>query len=437
MTIRHTVSLALLATCLVARGLASTQIPGAPQAKPIAIVHATVHTVSHGTINDGTVLFDGGKIVAVGQNVTVPSGAEIIDGTGKHVYPGMIAPNTTLGLTEIDAVRATNDITEVGSVNPNVRGDMAYNPDSDVPPTVRSNGVTTAEITPQGGTLAGTSSLLNLDGWTREDMDVRARCAVHMTAPRMRVIHAWWMSQTEEEQKAAMEKDLATFYGAIADARAYYLARKRDSTIARDQRWEAMVPVFDREIPLCIHASDAAQIRLAIDLGVKENVRIVIVGGYDAWRLAPMLKERGIPVILQRVNALPHREEESYDMAYSMPARLRDLGVKFCLSDDGSWPQRNLPFQAATAEGFGLSADEALRAVTLSTAEILGVADRLGSLDAGKDANVIVSTGDLLDIESNNITAEYIHGRTVDLSNKQTALYQKYLKKYERYPRKN
>jgi imidazolonepropionase-like amidohydrolase len=415
---------------------ASTLIPGAPQTKPIAIINGTVHTVSHGTIAKGTVVFDHGKIVAVGADVAVPQGAEVIDASGKHVYPGMIAANTTLGLTEIDAVRATRDISETGSVNPNARGDMAYSPDSDIPPTVRSNGITTAEIAPQGGTIGGTSSLMNLDGWTREDMTVVSRCGVHMWAPPTQVVHAWWMSQSEEEQKSNIEKGLVAFYSSISDARSYYLARTHDSTVIRDQRWEAMVPVFERKIPLFIHAVDPSQIQMAVDLAVKENVRVVIVGGYDAWRVAPLLKQHNVPVVLQRVNALPHRDEEAYDMAYAMPKRLTDLGVKFCLSEDGSWPQRNLPFQAGTSIAFGMTPDDALRAVTLSPAEILGVADRIGSLDTGKDANIIVSAGDLLDLTTNNITNEYIQGRAVDVSNKQTALYQKYLKKYERYPRK-
>ncbi|HZV12581.1 MAG TPA: amidohydrolase family protein, partial [Candidatus Kapabacteria bacterium] len=205
------------------------------------------------------------------------------------------------------------------------------------------------------------------------------------------------------------------------------------STIPKDARWEAMLSVFDGKEPLFIHASNIQQIRSAIDYCSKENLRMVLVGGTDAWRISPLLKDKDIPVVLDRVNALPAREEEDYDAGYTLPKKLFDAGIRFCLSDDGSWPQRNLPFQAATAIGFGLPEDAALRAVTLSTAEIMGVADRLGSLDVGKDANIVISTGDLLDIQTNNVVQEFIQGRNVDLNNKQKDLYHKYEEKYSRY----
>ncbi|HET7153375.1 MAG TPA: amidohydrolase family protein, partial [Candidatus Kapabacteria bacterium] len=322
---------------------------------------------------------------------------------------------------------------EVGNINPNVRGDIGYNPDTEVSPTVRTNGITTAEITPQGGFISGTSSLMNLDGWTREDMDVKASLGVHVYWPSMTVSHGWWISQSDEEQLKNIEKNLDTLYKAFREAKEYWLAKKQDTTIPKDVRWEAMLPVFDGKEPLFVHASNIRQIRSAIDFCGKENLRMVLVGGTDAWRITSLLKEKNIPVILDRVNALPAREEEDYDAGYSLPKKLYDAGIPFCLSEDGAWPQRNLPFQAATSVGFGMPEDAALRAITLSTAEILGVADRLGSVDVGKDANLIVSTGDILDIQTNNVVLEFIGGRTVDLNNKQKDLYHKYEEKYSRY----
>lgn len=412
---------------------ANNLVPGAKQVKPIAILHGKVFTVSHGIIENGTVIFDNGKITGVGTNLPIPADAEIIDATGKFVYPGLIAPNTSLGLVEIDAVRSTRDASEVGAINPSARGDMAYNPDSEIPPTVRTNGVTSAEIAPSGGILSGTSAMMNLDGWTREDMTVKQPLAVHCNWPSMEIHHGWWVKESDDDQKKNIEKSLSVLTDAIRDARSYYLAKKNgNGNVPTDVRWEAMIPVFDRAIPLIVHAGELKQIQAAIALCEKENIRMVLADGGDAWKVAPLLKQKNIPMILGRTNALPSREEEPYDLGLSMPKRIYDSGIQFCLSDAGSWPQRNLPFQAGTAIGYGLPADVALRAVTLSTAEILGVADRLGSLDAGKDANIVISTGDILDMATNNVVAEYIQGRKVDLNNKQRELYMKYEEKYAR-----
>lgn len=425
--------LLLAAACCVNTAFATNLIPGAPQTKPIAILHGKVFTVSHGIIENGTVIFDKGKITAVGTNEPIPADAEVIDATGKFVYPGLIAPHTTLGLTEIDAVRATRDMSEVGTINPSARGDIAYNPDTEISPTVRTNGITTAEIAPQGGLISGTSALMNLDGWTREDMTVKQPLAIHVNWPATQVYKAWWIRESEEEQKKNIEKNLRVLTDAFRDARSYYLAKKAgDKNLPVDVRWEAMIPVFDGTTPLVVHATELKQVQMAIDICEHEHVRMILDGNGDIWKILPLLKQKHIPVVLGRVNTLPNHEEDSYDQGYARPKMFYDAGVPFCLSEDGSWPQRNLPFQAGTALAFGLPADAALRAVTLSTAEIYGVADRLGSLDIGKDANIVISTGDLLDIATNNVVAEYVQGRKVDLNNKQRELYNKYEEKYKR-----
>ncbi|HZV12874.1 MAG TPA: amidohydrolase, partial [Candidatus Kapabacteria bacterium] len=218
-TMKSTIAF-LFVFCLVSSSaFANNEIPGAPQTKPIAIVGGKVFTVSHGIIENGTVVFDKGKITAVGANVEIPKDAKVIDAKGKYVYPGMIAPNTTLGISEIDAVRATQDVTEVGLINPDVRGDIGYNPDSEIPPTIRTNGITTAEIAPQGGFISGTSSLMNLDGWTREDMDVKSVGGVHVYWPAMTISHGWWITQSDEEQKKDIEKNLDTLFKAFRNAK--------------------------------------------------------------------------------------------------------------------------------------------------------------------------------------------------------------------------
>jgi len=412
-------------------------VPGKKQTKAIALTGGTIYTVSGPVISNGTIVFDKGKIIAVGgSEVRIPPGAEVIDVSGKQVYPGLIITNSTLGLMEIEAARATRDASEVGDINPNARADVAYNPDSDVSPTIRSNGVTTAQIVPQGGLLSGTSAIINLDGWSIEDCGLVRKAGIHLNWPFMKVIKAWWMPTPEEEQKKNIPKNLKNLEKAFDEARQYWLAKKGNQTgdFKIDARWEAMIPVFEQEVPLFVQADEYKQIEAAVALAKKYNLKMILVGGGDCWMLADLLKENNIPVILRRVHSMADREEDDFDTFLKLPKVLLDAGVKFCLSNTGffgHWDARNLPFLAGTSVAYGMERASALRSVTLWPAEIIGIADRMGSLEVGKDATIIVSTGDIMDVLTNEIVYEFIQGKKVDLDDKHKKLYRKYSEKYK------
>jgi imidazolonepropionase-like amidohydrolase len=416
---------------------ASDQIPAKPQDHPIAIVGATIHTVSGPTFERGTILFDKGRIIAVGVAVNMPPNTEIIDGSGKHVYPGLISPNSEIGLIEIGAVRASRDMAEIGSINPNVRAEVAVNPESELIPVLRANGITLAVSAPSGGLISGTSALMMMDGWTWEDMTLRAPLALYVIWPSMRDIRPSPTTTSEEEQKKEQGSALKELMTAFRDARAYMTAKKAETQKGvpyhdSDLRWESMIPVLEGKIPVVVWADEIRQIQAAVAWAEQENIRIIIGGGSDAWRATDLLKKRNIPVLAGGIHRLPARRSEEYDDPYTLPARLHEAGIRFAIITAGSAAhERNLPYQAGTAAAYGLPKDAALKAITLSPAEIFGVADRVGSLEAGKDATLIITTGDPLEITT-GILREYIQGRNIDLTSKHTVLYEKYKEKYRR-----
>ncbi len=413
------------------------EIPAKPQDHPIALTGGTIHPVSGPVIEHGTILFEKGKITAIGTEVTLPPGTETIDVSGKQVYPGLIDARSTLGLTEIDAVRATNDIAETGSINPNIRAEVAVNPESEIIPVTRANGITTAISMPDGGTISGTAAAIALDGWTWEEMTLKAPVGMVMHWPSMTINRAWWERRSEEEQKKAREKALHDLKDAFRDARAYLKAKQSEGKSGipyhkTDLRWEALKPVLDRTIPVLIDAEELQQIEAAVAWADQESVKIVILGGYDSWRCADLLKARNIPVIVSPIERLPWRRWESYDVQCTIPKKLLDAGVSFCIAGEGGASnERNLPYHAAMASSYGLPRDEALKAVTLYPAEILGLADRVGSLDVGKNADLIVTTGDPLEI-STGVVMEFIQGKQESLESRHTRLYEKYREKYRR-----
>jgi imidazolonepropionase-like amidohydrolase len=445
-----------VALCLPEIASAAPFLPGKPQERPIALVGGTVHPVDGPAIEGGTVLLDKGKIVAVGRDVKLPEGVEKIDVAGKHVYPGLIEAYSELGLAEIEAVRATLDQREVGPINPNARALAAVNPDSELIPVARANGVLTAASVPRGGLIAGTSAVIHLDGWNNEDMAVVPTLGIHLNWPSPHPVVQPYPNDPVKLSADRREKAIQAIKDAFADARAYYTAKKAAkngkpsgatgsppgatgsasaAAPKTDTRWEAMIPLFERKLPLIIHADDIQQIQPAIAFGAKENLRMILLGGYDALRCAELLKKHDVPVIIPRVYRLPLRRDEDYDAPFTLPERLREAGIKFCISGGlelGN--ERNLPYHAATAAAYGLPADEALKAVTLYPAEILGIGDRLGSLAKGKDATLIVTDGDVLEIAS-HVERAYVQGRLVDLTDRQKLLYQKYQEKYRRQAR--
>lgn len=428
-------SIVIVVTALPESVIASTQIPAKPQEHPIALVGGTIHPVSGADITNGTIVFDKGKIVAVGASVSIPADAEKIDVTGKHVYPGMIDANTAIGLTEIGAVRATNDRNETGSINPNVKAQVAVNPESELIPVARSNGITLVLTCPSGGVISGTSALLYLDGWTWEEMTFKAPIAMHVNWPSMVPRTAWWMQDSEEKQLENRDKALNDIRDAFADARSYMTAKQAEAVPGVpyhnfDSRWEAMIPVLEGKVPVIINADNIQQIQAAVAFAEKEKVRLIIAGGYDAPLCADLLKKNNVPVIIDGLHREPDRNDDPYDAPFTVPDRLRQAGVAYCISGGGEAANvRNLPYHAATAVAYGLPPEEGLKAITLYPAQILGAADRVGSLETGKDATIIVTTGNPLEIPT-QVTMEFIQGKKIDLSDKQKMLNEKYKEKY-------
>jgi imidazolonepropionase-like amidohydrolase len=414
---------------------ASDQIPAKKQDHPIALVGGTIHPVSGPSIPNGTILFDKGVIVALGPSVTLPLGTESIDVSGKHVYPGLISSDTQLGLVEIGAVRATRDYSEAGRINPNVRAETAVNPESELIPVTRANGITMFVASPTGGLISGMSALMMADGWTWEDMTYKAPLAMVMDWPSMTINRSPWVRRSEEEQRKEMERSLQEIDETFGHARAYMIAREAGTgSHETDSRWEAMIPVLKKEIPVLVRATGILEIQAAVEWAQRQEINIIIGGGYDAWRVADLLKSHDIPVLAGGIHRLPSRRFEAYDEPFVLPKKLHDAGVRFAVVSGTSAPhERVLPWHAATAAAHGLPRDEALRAVTLYPAQIFGVGDRVGSLETGKDATIIVTTGDPLEIMS-TVEMEFIQGRKIDLSSRHTMLNDKYLEKYGREP---
>jgi imidazolonepropionase-like amidohydrolase len=432
---QFTIALIFLFAISTAHSQNYGQVPAPAQDRPIALVGGAVHTVSGAMMPNATVLFENGRITAIGNEVSIPPGAERIDVTGKHVYPSLIDANTTLGLVEIGAVRATRDLAETGSINPNIRAEAALNPDSELLPVARVNGVALALSVPQGGVISGTSAFIMLDGWTSEQLTLKAPVGLHVNWPFMTIRRSPFIQQSEEDQRKQMNENLQKLRDAFAEARAYKKAKDAESQKgvpyhATDSRWEAMMPALEKKVPVYVNAGEIKQIEAAVQWAADEDLKIVIVGGADSWRVADLLKAKDIPVIYGPIHRLPNRRWEAYDTPFTVPLKLHQAGVRFCIADFESENVRNLPYQAATAAAYGLPQEEALKAITLYPAEILGVADQVGSLAVGKDATLFISDGDPLEIQT-QILLLFIQGRKIDLGNKHRALYDKYSKKYQ------
>ncbi|MCC6677969.1 MAG: amidohydrolase family protein [Phycisphaerales bacterium] len=408
-----------------------------PQKRAVAIVGATVHPVAGPAIENGVVVFSGGKLIRIAASGAPVDDVEVIRAEGKHIYPGLIGAMTQLGLSEIGSVRSMRDTAETGGVTPEVRPVTAVNPDSTLIPVARSAGVLTAGVAPGGGLVPGKVSVIRLDGWTTEDMTVEADAGLVVGWPAMRTFTGSWMSRSEDEQWRDIRRQLAALDEVFDSAGAYARARAADGAAAVDIRWEAMRGVFAGQAavaqkPVFIQAQDYDQIRAAVVWAKQRGLRAVIVGGREAPLCADLLKAEGVPVIVQGTHSMPRRADSDYDEPFRLPAKLETAGVRWCLaSGQDTAHERNLPNQAATAVAYGLGREEALRAITLSAAEVLGIADRLGSLEEGKSATLIVTDGDVLEVTT-RVEVAWIDGRRQDLSNKQTKLAEKYREKYRR-----
>ena len=410
----------------------SEPVPAPKQDHPIALVGGTIHTITGAVILNGIVLFDKGKIVAVGESVNLPDSTERVDVRGKHIYPGLVNAASTTGLQEIELVRATVDYSETGRINPNVRTEIAINPESELIPTNRANGITISHVIPRGSLISGMSSVIMMDGWTTDDLLLKSSAGLYVAWPSMRIGSRGRNRVSEDEQRKAIQKNIDELYTAFSDAQAYATSKKNNPNIPVDLRWESMIPVFERTVPVIIRADEITQIRAALQFVQKYNLRLILHGGRDAVHMLDLLKERKIPVILGNIFSLPRTRESGYDEPYSLPATLSAAGIEFAITGEGmeSMGERNLPYQAGLAVSYGLDKDEAIRAITITPARILGIERRVGSIEVGKDATLIVTDGNPLDIRT-NVEREYILGKNIDLRSRHTGLYQKYLERYK------
>jgi hypothetical protein len=406
------------------------QTPAPEQSQAISILGATAHIGNTEVIENAVVVFEEGKITYVGTDQTKATGQQI-DASGKHVYPGFIAPNATLGLVEIDAVAATNDEDELGKMLPHVRSLIAYNAESKIVESMRPNGVLMGQITPQGGRISGTSSVVQFDAWNWEDAVIKEDDAIHMNWPRgFRRSGNWYDADRvwEKNKDYTSEIDEVVAYFNNANA---YVPGSKDT----DLEFEAMAGLFDGSKALFIHVEGEKEIRDVISFKTKMNLdRVTIVGGYHAHKVAKELAANDISVLVQRTHLNPNFEDDDYDLPYKLPKLLSDAGVLVALEGSGRMERmnsRNLPFYAGTAAAFGVDKELAVQMITLNTAKILGMEDQIGSLEVGKDATLFVSEGDALDMKGNIISHAYIQGRDVSLESHQTELYERYSNKYQ------
>jgi len=420
-------------------GMASTsghdQIPGALPVGPVAIVRGDVHPVDQPMIRGGVVLINQGLISAVGtaKSVAIPEGAQRIEATGMNVYPGLINGYSDIGLREIDSVAETIDRTETGRLNPNVRSWVAINPDSELIPVARSGGVLTSLVAPKGPFFAGQAAVVRMDGWTWSEMLLLGPAAMIVSWEAMEPSgdSASQTAKRRSEQYQRLDQLLndATRYG---ERRA-----SKDDSQPIDLRMESMLAVVQGKFPLIAHADRRSHMEAAVAYAMGRKLRLVIYGGHDAATCASLLAGAGVSIIVPGTYRLPLRRDDPYDAPYTLPSRLHQAGVKFCIAAErtgypgGASNDRNLPYHAGNAVAYGLDADTALRSITLSAAEILGVADSVGSITSGKEATLMVVQGDILQVESQVVFA-MINGRPVDLGNKHLSLFRKYQEKYRR-----
>lgn len=385
------------------------------------IMNGTIHVGNGQVIEKGVVVMEQGKIREVGARLTsLYKNAITIDAAGKHVYPGLIAMNNIMGLNEVDAIRSTHDYNEQGQLNPNVRSLIAYNTDSKILPTALFTGILYTQPIPQGGWLSGSSSLMRTKGWNWEDAVLKADDGVHLNWP--------WYSTHKADKENAGNREIQILSRFFADAQQYASTAKP----AFNARLEAMRKVLQGWANLYIHVNDARSIMQSVKF-FRQNypaIKIVLVGAREAYLITDFLKEASVPVVLGNPHHLPGHNADDIDQPYKTPSELVRAGITIALSYEGSWEARNLAYVAGTASAYGLGKEEALQSITLIPARIMGVDQRIGSLETGKDASLIISDGDLLDMKSSALYKAFLDGEEVDLKNEQVKLYEKYKKKY-------
>ncbi len=426
------VTIAALSTALA--GGQSTEIPGPTQSTPVLLFNATVHTVAPGAapLANGFVLFDGGKVVAVGPGIpdAVPADTERVDCRGGHICPGFVSMATSLGMVETLLVPATDDRTEFGRFHPESVAGVAINPDSDLLPVARAGGVLTAVSFPQGGLLSGQASAMRTDGWGVEGLLIERECGLVLRWPATEAAPEQWSSSDPDKQKERSAKDRREIDDFFDQAQAWLLAHSADPSVDGDLRFSRMRGALEGREPLFIEASSAGQVESAVLWAKRRGLQAVIVGGAGAGACAQLLRENGVGVVVLGVLRLPTLAHLPYDDSYSLPGRLVAAGVTCCIAtgDDPS-NDRNLRLHAATAAAHGLAREEALAAITRTPARIAGLGDSLGTIQVGKQATLLVCSGEPLDGLS-TVQRAFIDGRAIDLSSRQSRLEEKYREKY-------
>lgn len=424
--------LSILSLCSFAVFAQETVYPAPKQDGIIVIKNGNVHTGTGEVLPKTNIVIVKGKIEKIAAEAGMPN-AKIIDATGKEVYPGLILSSTYIGLREIagDAVKGSNDYNELGDLNPNVRSIVAYNTDNKIINTMRSNGILLMNVTPQGGFLTGSTSVVQLDAWDWEDAAYAADNAFYFIMPSMMVQRRGRGGDNNESAQAEMGnrnlERVEQFRNFLREAKKYNAVANGSENL----KLAAVQGLFTKKQKLIIACQTVKEMMLAIDIKKEFDIDVVIKGGSESFRIPSLLKQADIPVILDQLFSLPTSDDDDIDQPFKTPAVLQKAGVLFSLNDeDGNSTSRNLAFNAGMAVGYGLTKEEALQAITLSPAKILGIDKITGSIEAGKDANIIISEGDVLDMKTSKIINAFIQGREIDLTDKQKLLYQRYKKKY-------
>ncbi len=404
------------------------QTPAPAQSEIISVTGATAHIGDGSVIENCTLVFENGKITALGSGVN-PVG-RVIDAQGKHIYPGFIAPGKSLGLIEINAVRASDDQDEIGSLIPHVRSLIAYNAESKVVESMRPNGVLLGQVTPQGGRISGTSSIVQFDAWNWEDAAVKVDDGIHLNWPNTFRRGRWWLGESRgyqpNKEYPEQVEEVTSF---LKNARVY----GNGQGTSMNPAFEASQGLFDGSKRLYVYAQNEKQIVDAItalkEAGVK---KVILVGGYHAYRITDFLKKNDIPVLVNFTHSLPEFDDDDYDFTYKLPKMLVDAGLLVALqnAEASNFQTRNLPFYAGQVVGQGLDKEVALQLISGNTAKILGIDDSYGTLAQGKSATFFVSDGDALDMRGNQLTHAFIDGREISLETHQTELWKRYMGKY-------
>ncbi|MBQ4803915.1 amidohydrolase family protein [Aquimarina sp. MMG015] len=425
------ISYILLLLMVTFGSVIAQQTPAKSQTEAITITGATAHIGNGEVIANSIIIFENGKITTVGTNGTVATKGKAIDATGKHIYPGFIAPNSTLGLVEIGAVRATDDDSEIGGFNPHIRSIIAYNAESKIVESMRPNGVLIAQTTPRGGWISGTSSIVQLDAWNWEDAAIKTDDGIHMNWPSPFTRGRWWLGEDPGFKPNKKYQEQVT---ALADYMNQAKATMQSNTSNENLPHVAMQKVFDGTQTLFVHVGAEKAILDVLRFAKEQQLKkVVLVGADEAYKVAEQLKQQNIPVLLTRTHSTPNYEDDDYDLPYKNAKLLVDAGVLVALQNSGQMERanaRNLPFQAGTVAAHGLDKEKAVQLITGNSAKILGIDNIVGTLEVGKDATLFISIGDALDMRTNQLEKAFIQGRDISLESHQTKLWKRYSDKY-------